>query len=71
MVGTPTLQNTGVGGNRMRGTTGKAAAPPEAAAAGQKKIVRRGGTGWSDLMAAVNCFGPAETMQEFLKKLLK
>ena len=52
----------------MGGTTGKAAAPPEAAKAGQKKIARRGGKGWSDLMAAVKMFGPTETMQEFLKK---
>ena len=69
--GTTPLQNTGVAGNRVGGTTRPAEVPPSAMAAGQQKFSGRGSTGWSALTLAVKILGLTVTTQEFLIKLLK
>ena len=51
----------------MGGGTGTTSAPT----AGQQQGVGRGGTGWSALTEAMKMFGPAATMKEFSKKLIK
>ena len=50
---------------------GISTAPPAETAAGQHQFTGRESTGGSALTAAVKMFGPAATMQEFLKKILK
>ena len=60
-------QNKVGGRNGMGGGTGKTEEPT----AGQQKGAGRGSMGWSALTEAVQMFGPAETTQDFFKKLLK
>ena len=55
--GNPTLNNTVVGGNRMRVATGTAAAHPAATSAGQQQCAGRGSMGRSALTEAVNFLG--------------
>ena len=57
MGGSRTLHSTVVGGKKMGGATGTAAAP----AAGQQQCVGRGSMGWSALTEAMKMFGPAAT----------
>ena len=68
MGGTPTLQNAGMGGNVMGGSTVIAAAPMEAMSAGRQKFSGGESTVWSTLTAAVKILGPAATTQEFSKQ---
>ena len=61
--GSPMLQNTVGGGNRMGVGTGTTESPT----AGRKQGAGRGSTGWSALTEVVKMFGLAAIPQEFSK----